>query len=112
MRIQNNVPAPVAQKAMASVANHPLCLEAKTKYYCESEIFEQSKNLIDRAKFSEEERKELHSELENVSTVLLVCFFTSDVEPEPLSGYGKQYAFVLHPESFVVLKSSVGTWRS
>ena len=112
MHKTDNVSDAVAQRALAAVADHPLHAEATSKVYCISDVFEQSKSFIDRARFSEEEREQIRGALQNASTVLLVSYWTSDTKPEPLAGYGKHYAFLIHPKSFAILQAQVGTWRS
>jgi hypothetical protein len=112
MQKNNDVPEDVVQKAIESVKDHPLHLEAKSKFYCVHDVYEKSKDFVDRAKLSDDERINIHKELVDVETLLIVSFFTSDTKPEPLSGFGKHYAFILHPLSYKVLLASVGTWRS
>lgn len=112
MHTTNSVSDVIAQKAFVAIEGHPLYLEAKAKFHCVSDVYERSKDFIDRTKFSEEEKKLMHKELANVSTILLVSYFTADVKPEPLSGYGKLYAFIVHPESFALIQVAVGNWRS
>ena len=107
-----NVSEALARRAIAAVAGHPLHTEATAWAYCASDVFEQPKTFIDRARIAEAGKERIHRALSAASTVLLVSFWTSDKKPEPLSGYGKHYVFLLHPESLAVLQAEVGTWRS
>jgi hypothetical protein len=107
-----SVPAQTEQQALVAVASHPLQKEASTWPYCTSDVFEISKHLIDRMHFSAEEKSGIQSALTEVETTLLVSYWTSNRKPEPLAGGGKQYAFLVHPQSFAILHAGVGTWRS
>jgi hypothetical protein len=112
MQESKDVSDDVIKKAITSIENHPLHLEAKSKFNCVHDVYEKSKTFIDRAKFSDEQRKDIRKELEDVATILIVSYFTSDTKPQPLSGFGKHYVFILHPLSYKLLSTSVGTWRS
>lgn len=57
-------------------------------------------------------KKELEESLVDIEEVLIVVYYTAEKKPEPLSGYGKSYNFVIHPLSYNLLLSEVGTWRS
>jgi hypothetical protein len=102
----------IAKDALSAVEFHPLHAEAIGCAHCVSDVFAQPKNFIDRARISEEKRKSIHEAVEGVSTVLLVSYWTSDKKPEPFAGFGKLYAFLVHPETFEVLLAEVSTWRS
>lgn len=112
MHETNIVTEAIAKNALSAVEFHPLHAEAIGWAHCASDVFAQPKSFIDRARISEEKRKSIHEGLEGVSTVLLVSYWTSDKKPEPLAGFGKLYAFLVHPESFEVLLAEVSTWRS
>lgn len=75
-------------------------------------VFETGKRLVDRARIPVEIKAELHTALADVATVLVVGYWTASKRPEPLSGGGKHYVFMLHPRSLKVLHADVGTWRS
>ena len=98
--------------ALAAAESHPLQKEASSWPYCASDVFEKSKEFIDRMRLAEEEKTHIQSALTGVETVIVVSYWTSERKPEPLSGGGRHYAFFVHPESFVVLHAGVGTWRS
>ena len=102
----------VATRALAAVELHPLRAEAIQWSHCVHDVFAMPKTFVDRARFSEEEKKQLHAALTNEDTVLLVSYYTSSKKPEPLAGGGKHYVFLLNPTTQEVLQSSVGTWRS
>ena len=101
-----------ATRALAAVESHPLHKEATAWAHCVHDVFAMSKTFIERARLSEEERSKLRLALEDEESILLVSYYTSLKKPEPLSGGGKHYVFLLHPNTFEVLSSSVGTWRS
>lgn len=100
------------RRALASVAGHPLQIEATGWAYCACDVFEESKNIIDRMRLTGHQMASLQTELQSVDSVLLVSFWSSETTPKPLSGGGKYYAFLVHPQTFAVLHSVVGTWRS
>jgi hypothetical protein len=102
----------VAQRAFATIKLHPLQTEALGHPYCFGEVFEESKKLIDHMGLSDDEKSCIQADLADVEAVLMVVYWTSERKPEPLSGGGKHYTFILHPRSFALLHSSVGTWRS
>lgn len=112
MHETNKVTETTAKDALSAVEFHPLHTEAISWAHCVSDVCAQPKSFIDRARISEEKRKSIHEALEGASTVLLVSYWTADRKPEPLSGFGKLYAFLLHPKTFEVLLAEVSTWRS
>lgn len=102
----------IAKDALSAVVGHPLQAEAISWAHCVSDVFAQPKSFVDRARFSDEQRSSLYQALDGVSTILLVSYWTSHKKPEPMSGLGKLYVFLLHPETFAVLQTDVSTWRS
>lgn len=112
MKDTSKVSEEIARGALAAVAVHPMHAEATSWEHCVSDVFSQPKNFIDRARISDEQRSSLRKNLADVSSVLMVAYWTSDKKPEPLAGFGKLYSFLLHPKTFTVLGADVGTWRS
>lgn len=102
----------VEQQALAAVAAQPLRAEATSWPYCVSDVFEQPKTFVERMRLPNEQKAAIQSSLQAVETVLVVSYWTAKRKPEPMSGGGKHYVFFVHPESFSVLHSGVGTWRS
>ena len=98
--------------AFAAIKSHPLKAEANGWEYCVSDVFKWSKKMLSKAKISGEEKKELEESLADTEEVLIVVYHTAEKKPEPLGGYGKSYNFVIHPISYNLLLSEVGTWRS
>ena len=98
--------------AFAAIKSHPLKAEANGWEYCVSDVFKCSKKMLSMTKMSDEEKKELEASLADTEEVLIVVYITAEKKPEPLSGYGKTYNFLIHPTSYDLLLSSVGTWRS
>lgn len=99
-------------KALAAISSHPLKTEANNWKYYVSDVFKWSKGMLSKAKISDEEKQKLESSLADTEEVLIVVYHTAEKKPEPLSGYGKSYNFVIHPISYELLLSEVGTWRS
>lgn len=112
MNVASGVSEEIEQRAMAAVVAHPLRTEAAAWAYCASDVFEQPKTLVDRLRLTYGERDGVQSALQGVETVLVVSYWTAERKPEPMTGGGKHYAFLVHPESFAVLHAGVGTWRS
>lgn len=100
------------QQALAAVASHPLRTEATAWPYCEVDVAEWEKKFVARLRLADEEKTSIQAALQEVETVLVVSYWTSERKPQPLAGGGKQYSFFVHPRSFAVLHSGVGTWRS
>ena len=100
------------RQALAAVASHPLRAEATAWPYCEVDVAEWEKAFVARLRLPDDEKAGIQSGLEAVETVLVVTYWTSERTPQPLSGGGKHYSFFVHPRSFAVLHSGVGTWRS
>ena len=107
-----NVSEAIAKAAMAAVESHPLHREAISWVYCPSDIFSMQKAFVERTRLPEDEKSKLRQALADVEELLVVSFWTSDKKPEPLSGTGKQYVFLIHPKSLCVLHADIGTWRS
>lgn len=101
-----------ADRARSVVSEHLLWAEASAHVYCESDIFSSPKSLIERARLTDEERVALQAALADADSVLVVSYYTADKRPEPLSGGGKLYGFLVHPHSFSLLHAAEGTWRS
>ncbi len=98
--------------AFAAIDSLPLKVEANSWQYCVSDIFSWPKKMLGKAKIAEEEKHQLEASLTDTEEVLIIVYYTSEKKPEPLSGYGKTYNFVIHPTTFKLLLSEVGTWRS
>jgi hypothetical protein len=99
-------------KTIASIESHPLKKEALSWSYCVSDIFIHSKEMLNRAKISEEEKAKLDEALSDTEEVVIVVYHTAQEKPEPLSGHGKTYNFVIHPVSNELVWAGTGTWRS
>lgn len=102
----------IEQLALAAVAADPLQKEALGWSYCASDVFEVPKSFVDRINLPDEAKASIHSALDAVDSVLVVSYLTSERRPEPLTGGGKHYVFLLNPKSLIVLYTGVGTWRS
>lgn len=98
--------------AFAAIDSHPLRAEANSWQYCVSDVFKWPKKMLGKAKITDEEKHQIEASLTDTEEVLIVVYHTAEKAPEPLSGYGKSYNFVIHPLSFKLLLSEVGTWRS
>ena len=100
------------QRAIAAVGAHPLYAEANAFPFCEPVIMVESKKLIHGFRVSEEIKAAVGEALKEVEEFVLVSLWTSSKKPEPLSGGGTTFDFILHPHTLQVVATSTGTWRS
>jgi hypothetical protein len=100
------------QKAIAAVETHPMYKEANAFPFCEPVIMVEPKKLIQGFRLSEEIKATVAEALSKVETFVLVSLWTSSKKPERLSGGGKTFDFILHPDTLQVVATSTGTWRS
>jgi hypothetical protein len=112
MRNTSKVSELIAETALASVSIHPLHSEAASCGYFTSDVFMLPKNVVDRVRIPDEQRRSLHQALDRVSTVLVVAYWTAVDKPVPAPGFGKLYSFFLHPDTFAVLQADIDTWQS
>lgn len=102
----------VKRRAFASVAGHALHKEASAWPHVVAEVELMSSEFIRRTRFPEDDKEMISISLGSETTVLAVSYFTAEQAPQPLSGCGKHYVFLVHPVSFELIYSRVGTWRS
>lgn len=102
----------VKRRAFAAVAEHALHIEALAWPHVVSEVELESLELILRTRFPEEDKEMISVSLGSETTVLVVSYFTAAQAPQPLSGGGKHYIFLVHPTSFELIYSRIGTWRA
>ena len=100
------------QRAFDAVKSHSQFLEADSHAYCEPMLMVEPKSFLDRMKIPDKSMGHISAELSSAESVIILSFITSESQPEPLSGHGKQYIFLIHPETFEILHTTVGTWRS
>lgn len=96
--------------AVAATLAHPLAQEALGFYWHHAVVLVEAKEFLSGIK--KPEIRAALPRLAGCSDVLLVSYHTSDTKPQPLSGAGRTFDFVLHPKTFEILASSTGTWRS
>ena len=97
-----------------TLSNHPLYLEAHRKFHCTGpELMFWSREDVSRTNLDDAVKRTILSQMGTAdSSVRILIFFTSDVTPEPLAGYGNLYAFVFHPKRDELLHAGVSTWVS
>ena len=104
----------IASALESTLSNHPLYVEARAKFHCagpEHMLF--SREDVNRTKLVDAVKTTILAQMGATdSNVRILVFFTSDVTPEPLAGYGKLYAFIFHPKHDKLLHADVSTWRS
>ncbi len=99
----------IDQCVIATTA-HPLAIEAMTHSYCHAVVLREPKSFLAQTKFPN--LQEVLAALSDSHEVLLVSYHTSTSQPEPLSGHGRTFDFILHPVTFRILHAASGTWRS
>lgn len=104
----------IASALESTLSNHPLYVEARAKFHCAGpELMLFSREDVNRTKLVDAVKTTILAQMGATdSNVRILVFFTSDVTPEPLAGYGKLYAFIFHPKYDKLLHADVSTWRS
>lgn len=97
-------------RAVAATLEHPYAAEARTFHWCHAVVMREPKSFLSRTKIPD--AAAALDSLSDAEDVVLVSYQTSITPPEPLSGFGKTFDFVLHPKTFVILATGTGTWRS
>jgi len=93
-------------RAIDVAKGHPNYREASAHVYCEPTVFFlQGERLL-------AVKKRLAHVLAELDRLVVVSFMTAARIPEPLSGAGKTYDFILHPDSLQILDATIGTWRA
>lgn len=99
-------------RAVASVTSHPLYREVVAWPHYTVDVEAEAIEFIARTRFSEEDKTSIAKALVGEGIVLQVSYMTSEHERQSLSGGGKHYIFLVHPVSFEVIYSRIGTWRA
>jgi hypothetical protein len=102
----------IESKAIAAIEAHPMYIEARGYPHCATELFVESTERIRKWRISEDVKDHILNKLSPETSVILVTLQTASKTPEPLSGTGKLYGFVLKPSTFELLHVDVGVWRS
>ncbi|MBB3196992.1 hypothetical protein [Roseateles terrae] len=111
--VTQSVAPEIETRAIDAASAQPLWAEASMHAHCATEVFSMPKDFVKRMpNVTEGERSELLAALALEDSVVIVGGWTAERKPEPLTGGGKLYAFMIHPSSFKVLHAGVGTWRS
>ena len=108
-----SVPPEIEARAIDAASAQPLWAEASAHAHCVRDVFSMPKDFVKRMpNVTDDERTALLDALALENSVVIVSCWTAERKPEPLSGAGKHYAFMVHPSSFKVLHAGVGAWRS
>lgn len=101
----------IASKLESTLSNHPLYLEARAKFHgAGPEMMFLSGEDLSRTKFDDAAKATVLSHLGAADNkVRILVFFTSDVTPKPLAGYGNLYSFMFHPKDDELLHADVST---
>lgn len=98
--------------AVRATMEHDLAIRARQYRFCHAVVIFESKNFIERCRWDEDAKKAIRDDLSDAEEVTLVSYQTSTQAPEPLSGGGETFDFVLHPETLRILHASTGRWRA
>lgn len=97
-------------RAVTATLEHPLAVEAMAHAYCHAMVMREPKSFVEGTRLPEKEA--VLASLSDSAEVLLVSYWTSTSQPEPLAGGGQTFDFMVHPSSFLILAVSTGSWRS
>ncbi len=105
-------PLPITPEIEAAIRHHPNFELAKSQGYCVGNVYDRPKSTLKTSGLPAESKEEAMTQLGDVDRYLWVTYFTAESEPEPLTGGGKEYCFILHPVTLQLLQAHVGGWRS
>ena len=100
------------QRALLAIERHPRYRKATSYRYCSAEVRGELKSFVECFQFTDEVKAAIRESLKDVENCVIVSILTSRSPPQPLSGCGWNFYFVLHPLTFAVLHSHVGFWIS
>ena len=98
--------------AVQATLDHELVTRARQYEYCHAVVMIEPKEFIERCNFDKSTKLSIQSRLTDTTNVTLVSYHTSETQPEPLSGAGKTFEFILHPTKLQILYADTSTWRS
>ena len=107
---QNGPSIEPQQRAFTVVAEHPHFVEASRYTYCEPIVLLEPKSFVNRMKLDVETKNTVLHALGSCDQVLLIEYMTSTKQPEPLTGGGKTFDFILHPETLEIIHTTTGKW--
>ena len=71
------------------------------------------KSFFDRSRWPDATKAAIIEWLHDADSVVLLLFMTSDiVRTEHFTGGGITYEFVIHPKTYAVLHTALGSWRT
>ena len=109
----DGVPMDVRRSAFASVADHPNFALALTHPVCHAVIMLEPKYFFDRSRWPDVTKAAIIDWLHDADLVVLLSFMTSDIaRTEHFTGCGISYDFVIHPRTYAVLHTALGSWRT
>ena len=100
----------VIDRAVGATLPHPNAQAAMKCFWHLATVMLEPKSFLARSRLPEIEQA--LAALNDCAEVLLVSYQTSTTRPEPLSGHGQTFDFVLHPNTYEILAATTGTWRS
>ena len=102
----------IEQRALLAIERHPKYRKARRYRYCSAEVRVEPKSFVECFHFKDEVKAAIRECLKDVENCVIVSVMTSRNPPQPLSGCGRTFYFVLHPLTLAVLHSHVGFWIS
>lgn len=100
----------VIDRAVAATLPHPNAQAALKFFWHHATVMLEPKSFLESTRLPETEPS--LQALRDCAEVLLVSYQTSATRPEPLAGHGQTFDFVLHPDTYEIVATATGTWRS
>jgi hypothetical protein len=105
------VPMSVRRSAFAAVAGQSNFAQALSHPVCHAVIMIEPKSFFDGSHWPDETKLEISNQLHDSDSVILLSLMTSDIErTEHFTGGGVTYDFVIHPKSFAIIHTALGSW--
>ncbi len=109
----DGVPMTIRRSTFAAVAEHSEFMNALAHPVCHAVIMIEPKSFFDSSHWPNEIKRKISKLLHDTDSVILLSFMTSDIErTEHFTGGGVTYDFVIHPSSFAIIHTALGSWRT
>jgi hypothetical protein len=103
----------IRRSAFAAVAGHADFTNALSHPVCHAVIMIEPTSFLERSHWPNEIKREISNKLHDSDSVVLLSFMTSDIErSEHFTGGGVSYDFVIHPRTFAIIHTALGSWRT
>jgi hypothetical protein len=105
-------PIAISAAMECAIKAHPNYAEAKSQVWCKGNAYDRPKSVIAKSGLPAPIKQAALYDLSDVERCLWISYFTAESEPEPLTGGGKDYCFILHPVTLQLIAAGVGGWRA